>query len=156
MKYKMLLPLLAGSALLAGCQSTPKTPSEMLVGTWTCQGNIPTPQVNMAYDVVGSYNSDGTANSEGKFVLTGGNNFNMEYAYQSEGEWSIEGDKLTETTTAVTAENLTDPAFDAVFSLAEVIMANPTATVDILELTETVFSSKAVVEGTEITAHCTR
>jgi hypothetical protein len=98
--------------LVAACATTPKTPAQLLVGTWTCESKSNFGSIKSAM----TYAPDGKAGGEMSVAGTGNPTMLIEAAGKVDGSWKLlENDTKLEQTLAnvtVTSAKLNSQAID--------------------------------------------
>lgn len=82
---------------------------DLLVGTWNCDYSETTDGVEVDMQLTVSYRADRTAEYDMTMNMDVPSMEPMNLGATGRGNWSLEGDQLTTTTTDVSAENLGEP-----------------------------------------------
>ncbi len=82
---------------------------DLLVGTWNCDYSETTDGVELDMQLKVNYRADRTAIYDMTMYMEVPSMDPMNLGVAGSGNWSLEGDQLTTTTTEVSAENLGEP-----------------------------------------------
>lgn len=120
--------------------------STLLLGTWQCSFEVNSKEQTLVGTSVDTYFADGTSRSDShlSFQL---HDINKDVAYQLEIEatWTIDGNRLQETITAVPTFVTSNPPLEQVINLKSELMNGKTESVQIIELSQNraVFQTEA-------------